>query len=95
MTIDPDRRRVRDDPSTAISYWLSTGADVATTPLRGDARADVAIIEATGPGDVFSHMSWAAAAALKKRHPGTRFLFNHLYSGTVRGAAKDLQVVEV
>jgi len=57
--------------------------------------ADVAIIEATGPGDVFSHMSWEAASALQKRHPRTRFVFNHVYSGTVRGAAKDFQVVEI
>ncbi len=57
--------------------------------------ADVAIIEATGPGDVFSHMSWEAAEDLQKRHPKTRFIFNHLYAGTMRGAAKDLQVVEV
>jgi ribonuclease Z len=57
--------------------------------------ADVAIVEATGPGDIFSHMSWEAAAGLRKRHPGTRFLFNHVYSGTVTGAVKDLQVIEV
>ncbi|HYR47769.1 MAG TPA: MBL fold metallo-hydrolase, partial [Candidatus Polarisedimenticolia bacterium] len=57
--------------------------------------ADVAIVEATGPGDVFSHMSWESAAELKRRHPKTRFMFNHLYSGTVKGAAKDLQVVDV
>jgi len=57
--------------------------------------ADVAIVEATGPGDVFSHMSWEAAAKLKKRHAGTRFFFNHVYSGTVPGAVKDLQVIEV
>lgn len=57
--------------------------------------ADVAIVEATGPGDVFSHMSWENAARLKKRHPDTRFLFNHVYSGTTTGAVKDLQVVEV
>jgi ribonuclease Z len=57
--------------------------------------ADVAIVEATGPGDIFSHMSWEAAAGLKKRHPGTRFLFNHVYSGTITGAVKDLQVIEV
>jgi ribonuclease BN (tRNA processing enzyme) len=57
--------------------------------------ADVAIVEATGPGDVFSHMSWEAAADLKKRHPKTRFMFNHLYSGTVDGAVTDLEVVEV
>ena len=57
--------------------------------------ADVAIVEATGPGDVFSHMSWENAARLKKRHPKTRFLFTHVYAGTTSGAVKDLQVVEV
>jgi ribonuclease Z len=57
--------------------------------------ADVAIVEATGPGDVFSHMSWEAASELKRRHPKTRFIFNHLYSGTVEGAVSDLEVVEV
>jgi ribonuclease BN (tRNA processing enzyme) len=57
--------------------------------------ADVAIVEATGPGDVFSHMSWEAAGKLKRRHPDTKFYFNHLYSGTVPGAVKDLQVIEV
>jgi ribonuclease BN (tRNA processing enzyme) len=57
--------------------------------------ADVAIVEATGPGDVFSHMSWESAAALKRRHPKTRFMFNHVYSGTVEDAVTDLQVVEV
>jgi ribonuclease BN (tRNA processing enzyme) len=73
-----------------------SGDTEPTAPLdRLVDGADVAIIEATGPGDVFSHMSWEAAAALKKRHPTTRFFFNHLYSGTVRGAAKDLQVVDV
>src|SRR6476660_191962 len=54
--------------------------------------ADIAIVEATGPGDVFSHMSWEHAEALKKRHPRTRFMFNHLYNGTVDGAVDDLQV---
>jgi ribonuclease BN (tRNA processing enzyme) len=57
--------------------------------------ADVAIVEATGPGDVFSHMSWEAAAELKARHPKTRFLFNHLYSGSVDGAVTDLEVIDV
>ena len=57
--------------------------------------ADVAIVEATGPGDVFSHMSWEAATDLKKRHPKTRFMFNHLYNGTVDGAVVDFQVIEV
>jgi ribonuclease BN (tRNA processing enzyme) len=73
-----------------------SGDTEPTAPLdRLVDGADVAIIEATGPGDVFTHTSWEAAAALKKRHPTTRFLFNHLYSGTVKGAAKDLQVVEI
>ena len=73
-----------------------SGDTEATAPLdKLVDGADVAIVEATGPGDVFSHMSWEAAARLTKRHPQTRFFFNHLYSGTVRGAVKDLQVVEV
>jgi ribonuclease BN (tRNA processing enzyme) len=57
--------------------------------------ADIAIVEATGPGDVFSHMSWDDATALKKRHPTTRFMFNHVYGGTVDGAVNDLEVIEV
>lgn len=73
-----------------------SGDTEPTAPLdRLVNGADVAIVEATGPGDVFSHMSWEAAAALKKRHPQTRFIFNHLYSGSMTGAAKDLQVVEI
>jgi ribonuclease BN (tRNA processing enzyme) len=57
--------------------------------------ADIAIVEATGPGDVVTHTSWEAAAELKKRHPKTRFFFNHVYAGSVPGAVKDLQVVQV
>ncbi|HET9410410.1 MAG TPA: ribonuclease Z [Candidatus Dormibacteraeota bacterium] len=73
-----------------------SGDTEPTAPLdRLVDGADVAIVEATGPGDVFSHMSWEAAAALKKRHPKTRFIFNHLYAGSVNGAAKDLQVLEI
>ena len=73
-----------------------SGDTEATAPLdRLVDGADVAIVEATGPGDVFSHTSWEAATKLRKRHPDTRFLFNHLYSGTVTGAVKDLQVIEV
>jgi ribonuclease BN (tRNA processing enzyme) len=73
-----------------------SGDTEPTAPLdRLVDGADVAIVEATGPGDIFSHMSWEAAAGLRKRHPGTRFLFNHVYSGTVTGAVKDLQVIEV
>jgi hypothetical protein len=40
-------------------------------------------------------MSWESASELKRRHPKTRFMFNHLYSGTVEDAVTDLQVVEV
>lgn len=73
-----------------------SGDTEATAPLdKLVDGADVAIVEATGPGDVFSHMSWENAARLKKRHPSTRFLFNHVYSGTTTGAVKDLQVIEV
>src|SRR2546423_15650265 len=74
----------------------SSGDTESTAPLDKLVRgADVAIVEATGPGDVFSHMSWEAASKLRRRHPDTRFLFNHVYSGTVTGADKDLQVIEV
>jgi hypothetical protein len=73
-----------------------SGDTEATSPLdKLVDGADVAIVEATGPGDVFSHMSWEAAKDLKARHPKTRFMFNHLYSGTLDGAVSDLEVVEV
>jgi ribonuclease Z len=73
-----------------------SGDTEATAPLDDLVDgADVAIVEATGPGDVFSHMSWEAAAELKARHPKTRFLFNHLYSGSVDGAVNDLEVIDV
>jgi ribonuclease BN (tRNA processing enzyme) len=73
-----------------------SGDTEPTAPLdRLVDGADVAIVEATGPGDVFSHMSWENAARLRKRHPDTRFLFTHVYSGTTTGAVKDLQVIEV
>lgn len=73
-----------------------SGDTEPTAPLHKlVAGADVAIVEATGPGDIFSHMSWEAATRLRKENPRTRFFFNHLYSGTVSGAVKDLQVVEV
>jgi ribonuclease BN (tRNA processing enzyme) len=88
--------------SNGYRIWIDdrilaySGDTEATAPLDELVDgADVAIVEATGPGDVFSHMSWEAAADLKKRHPKTRFLFNHLYSGTVDGAVTDLEVVEV
>src|SRR5712664_2749915 len=73
-----------------------SGDTEATAPLDALVEGtDVAIVEATGPGDVFSHMSWENAAELKRRHPKTRFMFNHLYSGTVEDAVNDFQVVEV
>ena len=72
-----------------------SGDTEATAPLDALVEgADIAIVEATGPGDVFSHVSWESARDLKKRHPKTRFMFNHLYSGTVDGAVNDLQVIE-
>ncbi|TMD08453.1 MAG: ribonuclease Z [Chloroflexi bacterium] len=57
--------------------------------------AEIAIIEATGPGDQFSHMPWDAALALRDRHPKTRYFFNHIYEGTLENATEDLTVVEV
>jgi hypothetical protein len=73
-----------------------SGDTEATAPLDELVDgADLAVVEATGPGDVFSHMSWESATALKERHPKTRFMFNHLYNGTVAGAVEDLQVIEV
>ena len=73
-----------------------SGDTEATAPLDELVDgADIAIVEATGPGDVFSHMSFESATALKERHPKTRFLFNHLYNGTVEGAVSDFQVIEV
>jgi ribonuclease BN (tRNA processing enzyme) len=88
--------------SNGYRIWINgkilaySGDTEATAPLDElVAGADVAIVEATGPGDVFSHMSFESATALKKRHPKTRFMFNHLYNGTVEGAVTDLQVIEV
>ena len=72
-----------------------SGDTEATAPLDELVDgADIAIVEATGPGDVFSHMSWENAASLRARHPKTRFMFNHLYDGTVEGAVEDLEVIE-
>ncbi len=88
--------------SNGYRIWVNgriiaySGDTEATSPLDALVEgADVAIVEATGPGDVFSHMSWENAAALRKRHPKTRFMFNHLYDGTVDGAVADLQVIQV
>ena len=71
------------------------GDTTATPPLDELVRgASVAITEATGPDGGGVHTSWDQAQALAARHPGTRFLFNHVYSGTTPGAAEDLAVVD-
>lgn len=97
---------VKLDHGTMGSYGYRIHVDGKLVAYSGDTEptapldklvegADIAIVEATGPGDVFSHTSWEAASELRKRHPSTRFFFTHLYAGTVPGAVKDLQVVEV
>jgi hypothetical protein len=58
------------------------------------AGADVAIVEATEPGKPYSHMSWEDAETLAAHHPGTRFIWNHLYRGDLDHAAHDLEVIE-
>jgi len=50
---------------------------------------------ATGPGHPHTHTGWEEAEALAARHPGTRFLFNHVYAGELTGAVHDLDVVDV
>jgi ribonuclease BN (tRNA processing enzyme) len=91
-TMGSNRYRIHID-GKVVAY---SGDTEPTAPLDKLVEgADVAIVEATGPGDVFSHMSWENAARLRKRHPDTRFLFNHVYSGTTTGAVKDLEVIEV
>src|SRR5919202_440936 len=63
-----------------LAYAGDTSAGPALDELvRG---ADVAITEATAPGDGSGvHTTWEEAAQLVARHPDTRFLLNHLYSG--------------
>ncbi len=71
------------------------GDSTATPPLDELVRgAAVAITEATAPDSSSVHTSWDEARALAARHPRTRFLFNHLYSGTLPGAVDDLAVVD-
>ena len=73
------------------------GDTVAGPPLEELVRgADVAITEATSPaGSDGVHTTWGEAADLARRHPGTRFLFNHVYSGQTENAVSDLEVVDV
>jgi ribonuclease BN (tRNA processing enzyme) len=67
-----------------------------TAPLeRLVEGADVVITEATAPGEAFSHTTWEEAQALAARHPQTRFLFNHVYQGSLAGAPADLEIVNV
>ena len=76
-----------------LAYSGDTEATAALDDLvRG---ADVAVVEATGPGRPNSHVSWDQSADLARRHPGTRFLFNHLYAGSIDGAVDDLQVIDL
>ncbi len=71
------------------------GDSAATPPLDDLVRgADVAITEATGPAPTSVHTSWDEAQALVARHPTTRFLLNHVFSGTTPGAVEDLAVIE-
>jgi ribonuclease BN (tRNA processing enzyme) len=72
------------------------GDTTATPPLDELVQgATVAITEATGPDGAGVHTSWDEARALAARHPETRFLFNHVFSGTISGAADDLSVFEI
>ncbi|MBO0707007.1 MAG: ribonuclease Z [Candidatus Dormibacteraeota bacterium] len=87
-----------------MGYRLHLGGRVLV--YAGDTRAtpaldqlvegaDVAITEATNPGEVLSHTSFEQAAELIERHPTTRFFLNHVFSGDPPGAAHDLEVVEL
>ena len=73
-----------------------SGDTIASPPLdRLVEGAEIAIVEATGPDNPYSHLSWEEAHALRDRHPDTRFLFVHVYAGTLEGAVSDLAVVDV
>lgn len=76
---------------------LAYAGDTRATPALDQLveGADVAITEATGPGEVATHTSFEEAAALRARHPKTRFFFNHIFSGDPPDAAHDLQVAQV
>jgi ribonuclease Z len=72
------------------------GDTTASPPLEELVRgADIAITEATAAQSSESHTSWEQAAALAKRHPGTRFLLNHVYEGDVPCGVHDLEVLDV
>lgn len=85
--------RIHLDDGRILAY---AGDTTASPPLDDLVRgAAVAITEATGPDNSGVHTTWEEAQALAARHPKTRFLFNHLYSGAVPGAADDLAVLDV
>jgi ribonuclease BN (tRNA processing enzyme) len=72
------------------------GDTTASPPLDELVRGvDVAITEATAPDGSGVHTSWDEARALAARHSRTRFIFNHLYSGSTVGAAADFDVLDV
>jgi ribonuclease BN (tRNA processing enzyme) len=76
----------------ALAY---AGDTTATPPLEDLVRgADLAITEATAPGEVSAHTSWEEAAALAARHPSTRFFFNHVFQGEPEGGVHDLEVID-
>jgi ribonuclease BN (tRNA processing enzyme) len=72
------------------------GDTIASPPLDELVRgADIAITEATGPADTPVHTTWEQAEALAERHPHTRFIFNHLFAGSLPRAAADVSVVDL
>ena len=96
--------RLRHGTSGGTGYRLHV--DGRTLAYSGDSEAtaelerlvegaNVAVVEATGPGHPKDHTSWEEAVALEARHPSTRFIFTHLYSGELEGAAADFQVLDV
>lgn len=85
--------RLRMPDGRVVSY---TGDSEMTDPLeRLVTGADIAITEATAPGQPISHTGWEEAEALAARHPETRFFFNHIFAGALPGAVSDLEVVDV
>lgn len=76
---------------------LAYAGDTTASPPLDElvSGAAVAITEATAPDGSGVHTTWDEAQALAARHPETRFLFNHVYSGTTPGAAEDLAVLDV
>lgn len=76
---------------------LAYAGDTTVTPPLDDLVRDaaVAITEATSEQHIPVHTSWEEAAELAARHPRTRFLFNHVFTGRPPNAVEDLQVLEV